>query len=614
MLDVNGAFEALIGYGLDEVAGRSLSNVLGAGFSDDGCTQPAVSEMADGHGVMSVLLTHKDGMSLPCSYRKIRIWNAQGDVDGMLHIFHSEDRPVDSAVALPGKDLDPSNNAFRDVGDARLLARLDILLKFTQVDGAALWVFDPGAEIFHQTFTWGDWDTVGPGVENLKFDIARLVLDSQEPEFPASQFGGMNNPENQPGGLGVIGCLPYGMNDYEKGVIWFVKNEGISPADLDTLTNLADLVSGLFEKSQLAQLARIRGDRLAALRKIEIAIKESYDLKVAMGVLLDQIVQQLGMDGAAVLLLRPDALNLEFIAHRGFRTSSLSRQKFRLGNQPPGKVALDRLPIHIPAIRERPDSTEWDSIVTGEGFIGYMGTPLIARGATKGVLEVFSRRPLYPDPEWESFFEAAAGQAAIAIDKAELFGNWQRSAATLDLSYDSTLQGWLRALELRDGQTSVPNQAMIDKTLELAMIFGIPDQALVHLRRGVILHDIGKIGVPDHILFKPGPLDDQEWGVMRRHPIFAYEMLSPIPYLRDAVDIPYCHHERWDGRGYPRGLRGDDIPLGARIFSIVDVWASMTSPRPYRDAIPPREVRQYIKDNSARHFDRRVVDVFLGLM
>ncbi len=378
------------------------------------------------------------------------------------------------------------------------------------------------------------------------------VLETQQAEFPAALHSStLDNAEFNQEMLAGVACLPCTLGDQVFGVVWFGQKERFDPADQETLMVFADLVSGSLEKNYLDHLARNRGDRLEALRTIEIAIKESYDLKVAMRVLLDQVLQQLTVDGAAILLLKPNGLDLELLARRGFRTSFSPQIKFRLGQLPPGKVAADRLPLHIPTIRETSGHTDWEMLMAGEGFVGYYGVPLIARGAIKGVLEVFSRQTLHADLVWEGFLEAAAGQAAIAIDKWELFENWQRSIASLDLSYDSTLLGWMRALRLRDEHTSVPDQKMIDKTLELATLFGVPDQALVQLRRGVILHDIGKIGIPDHILFKPGPLSDEEWEVMRRHPEIAYELLAPIPYLKEAVEIPYNHHERWDGLGYP---------------------------------------------------------------
>jgi len=142
----------------------------------------------------------------------------------------------------------------------------------------------------------------------------------------------------------------------------------------------------------------------------------------------------------------------------------------------------------------------------------------------------------------------------------------------------------------------------------------VSEVELVHVRRGALLHDMGKLGIPDSILLKPGKLTDEEWVIMRKHPSYAYEMLSPITYLRPALDIPHGHHEKWDGSGYPRGFKGEQIPLAARIFAVVDVWDALCSDRPYRRAWPEEEVREYISSTSGTHFDPRVVEAFLNMI
>ena len=193
--------------------------------------------------------------------------------------------------------------------------------------------------------------------------------------------------------------------------------------------------------------------------------------------------------------------------------------------------------------------------------------PLIAKGQVVGVLEVFHRAPLTAGPDWLRLLEALAGQAAIAIENAQMFEGMQRSNLELALAYDATIEGWSHALDLRDKETEGHTQRVTEMTVRLARAMGIADAELAHVRRGALLHDIGKMGVPDSILLKPGPLTEEEWVLMRQHPLFAYDLLSPIAYLRPALDIPYCHHEHWDGTGYPRGLKGEEIPLTARLFA-----------------------------------------------
>jgi putative nucleotidyltransferase with HDIG domain len=180
-------------------------------------------------------------------------------------------------------------------------------------------------------------------------------------------------------------------------------------------------------------------------------------------------------------------------------------------------------------------------------------------------------------------------------------------------AYNTTLEGWSSALDLRDHETQGHARRVAQLTIELAQKMGISHELQAVFRQGALLHDIGKMGIPDSILHKPGLLTDSEQQTMRRHPFFAYELLGPIAYLRPALDIPYCHHEKWDGSGYPRGLKGEDIPLAARIFAVIDVWDALTSTRPYRPAWPKEKARAYITEHAGMDFDPDIVKVFLNL-
>jgi putative nucleotidyltransferase with HDIG domain len=187
----------------------------------------------------------------------------------------------------------------------------------------------------------------------------------------------------------------------------------------------------------------------------------------------------------------------------------------------------------------------------------------------------------------------------------------QRSNTELTLAYDATIEGWSRALDLRDKETEGHTQRVTKMTLLLAKKMGMSATEKLDLRRGALLHDIGKMGIPDEILHKPGPLSEEEWVIMRQHPLYAYQMLSPIAYLKGALEIPYCHHEKWDGSGYPRGLKGEQIPLAARLFTVVDVWDALTSNRPYRSAWSKKDSIKYIREQTGKHFDPQVVELFL---
>lgn len=191
-----------------------------------------------------------------------------------------------------------------------------------------------------------------------------------------------------------------------------------------------------------------------------------------------------------------------------------------------------------------------------------------------------------------------------------MVANLNQSRLDLIQAYDETISGWATMLDQRDQDTEGHTRRVSELTLEVARRFGLSEDELIHIKRGALLHDIGKMSVPDQILKKNGPLTPDEWVIMRLHPKVAFDVLEPIEYLRPALEIPYSHHERWDGSGYPRGLRGQDIPLAARIFSVVDVWDAMTSDRPYRRAMEPQEVINHIFEQRGKMFDPQVVDVF----
>ncbi len=363
------------------------------------------------------------------------------------------------------------------------------------------------------------------------------------------------------------------------------------------------------ERNHAEEQVRHQLEQVTALRMIDQAISASTDLRVTLGVLLNQVITQLRVDAACIFLLNPYSQRLGYTAGCGFRSKSLEHSSLRLGEGFAGRAALERRTIKVPNLAETEDNAP--GLLDGEGFVACCATPLVIKGKLRGVLETFRRARQDWDPEWLTFLETLAGQAAIAIDNAELFQGLQRSNAELVLAYETTLEGWSRALDLRDRETEGHTLRVTELTVHLAQAMGISESEQVHVRRGALLHDIGKLGVPDSILLKPGKLTDEEWIVMKKHPELAYALLSPIPYLRPALDIPYSHHEKWDGTGYPQGLKGERIPLVARIFSVVDVWDALRSDRPYRLAWPEEQTIEYLLDQSARHFDPQVVECFL---
>jgi len=226
-------------------------------------------------------------------------------------------------------------------------------------------------------------------------------------------------------------------------------------------------------------------------------------------------------------------------------------------------------------------------------------------------MEIFHRSILQPDSDWLKFLNSIAGQAAIAIDNGMMFRQLYETNMELNQAYDATIEGLMRALDLRDKETQEHTRRVSDMTVKLAMQTGVAESELIHIRRGAILHDIGKMAIPDNILFKPGPLSDEEWHVMRRHPGIALDLLSSVSYLAPALEIPHWHHEKWDGSGYPDQLQGDMIPFSARLFALVDVYDALTSNRPYRDAWSKEHALNYISNQAGHQFDPALVPTFI---
>jgi HD-GYP domain-containing protein (c-di-GMP phosphodiesterase class II) len=355
-------------------------------------------------------------------------------------------------------------------------------------------------------------------------------------------------------------------------------------------------------------------EHLNALHNIDNAIKSTNDLAMTLRIFVDESITQLKVDAAAVHLFNHQTLTLEYAASRGFQSPALQHTGLGWGEGYAGRVMAERKTLHIPDLTKTESQLAKALSLAGENFITYIGSPLITKNQVVGVLEIFHCSLLAPNPEWFDFLDILTGQAAIAIENAQLLGNLQRSNLDLALAYDATIEGMARALDLRDKETEGHSQRVLTMTINLARQMDVPETESIHLRRGALLHDIGKLGVPDNILLKPKKLTPKEWDIMHKHTTYAYDMLFPIQYLRPALEIPYSHHEKWDGTGYPRGLCGDQIPLAARIFAIVDVYDALTSDRPYRKAWSQEQALEYIRSMSGKHFDPKVVECFLHMM
>ncbi|WP_298482906.1 HD domain-containing phosphohydrolase [uncultured Chloroflexus sp.] len=334
-----------------------------------------------------------------------------------------------------------------------------------------------------------------------------------------------------------------------------------------------------------------REQRRTTLAAIGTALRRAQSWAELTPILLGQVCEV--FQAESIALLRPDGERL----HVDLALSSLAI----LAQQPDVLAMLAAQfrnvngPLNVTRLLHETEQT-------------VIGVPLQAANRLVGILVLKRAAPL-SEAELDLLNDIAE-LAANALHRTDLFDQLRAANTELRAAYDATIEGWSHALDLRDRETEGHSRRVTELTVRIAARMGFSEEELLHVRRGALLHDIGKMGIPDAILLKPGPLNDEEWAIMRTHPTLAVELLRPIAFLTPALDIPWCHHEKWDGTGYPRGLRGEEIPLAARIFAVADVYDALTSDRPYRTAWSRERALAYIREQAGSHFDPRVVAVF----
>ena len=381
-----------------------------------------------------------------------------------------------------------------------------------------------------------------------------------------------------------------------------------TPEKMDLMGLVASSAGIAYENALLYTEVQKRLSQLQSLREIDTAIVSTFDDKVVLRVLLDQFCKQLGVDAAVIW--KPDANNDHFVAAQSAGLADAEVEGWYLDAN--ASLAGQSLRENaVLAIEDGAQESEWLHSI---GYCCGYAAPMIARGAPLGTIEVFSRDGIAPDGDWFHTFETLSRQGAVALSTLGMFKDLQAKNIALVDAYNATIEGWARALDLRDHETRGHSLRVTEMTVDLARYLGVPEGELEHIRRGALLHDIGKMGISDSILLKAGSLDDKEWETMRLHPVLSAEFLKDIGFLQNALDIPLYHHEWWNGSGYPRGLRGEEIPLAARIFAVVDVWDALNSDRPYRLAWPEEAVLPYIVTQSGTHFDPKVVDAFVKFL
>jgi putative nucleotidyltransferase with HDIG domain len=362
--------------------------------------------------------------------------------------------------------------------------------------------------------------------------------------------------------------------------------------------------------------AQAPAKELWTLLKVSSSLASTLDLAEVLQIAIESAADLLGLDTGAIYTLENEVLRL------GATTPPLPPQfsdELRLASlsdHPHIKSAVStKSPVYLEDAGAVPLSTAEKIVVDSRHLLSILYFPLLLKENVIGVFIVGTTNKIRQFTNSEiDLCHILSFQVSLAIANAQLYEKAQRAIADLSQAYDATLKGWSRVLDMRDHVTDEHTHRVADLTVALARRMGIPDSDLGHIHRGALLHDIGKMGIPDVILQKPDELSDAEQEIMQTHPEKAYMILSHIDYLAPAMDIPYCHHEKWDGTGYPRKLRGEEIPLAARLFAVVDVFDALTTDRPYRKAWSKEKTLMYIQEQSGRHFFPDAVKAFFEMM
>ena len=344
---------------------------------------------------------------------------------------------------------------------------------------------------------------------------------------------------------------------------------------------------------------------LRALAEIGYVVNSSLEVRTVLSEVMDKFIQLTGAQ-RAFLMLQDDQGKLYTVVGRNWKLESLKPGEYEISRTVVDRVVQEEEAILTTNAQEDPRFDGIQSVVA-YSLRSILCVPLIVKDEFIGVIYADNRvREGIFTENHRFLLSAFANQAAAALENAQLFND-------LSMSYEQTLEALVTALDARERETEQHTRRVVLYSMALAKKMGLSDEELIEIRRGALMHDIGKIWVPDAILQKPGPLTDEEWVVMRRHPEEGLRILQGIVFFEGAVDIVGSSHEHYDGSGYPRGLVGDQIPLGARIFAVADALDAITSDRSYRKAQPFKAAYEEILRCRGTQFDPKVVDVFRSI-
>jgi PAS domain S-box-containing protein/putative nucleotidyltransferase with HDIG domain len=400
---------------------------------------------------------------------------------------------------------------------------------------------------------------------------------------------------------------------YENNVIGVMDffSRSLKPFDDDMLDMMAAMghqIGMFLARQQMYEQMEKQLNHISVLMEIDRAIASSLDLKVIGGIFTEKAIKHLQAEAVDILLYNQYAQKFSFLYGSGFLKQKEKQLVLNSSTDLCGKMLLNNESVFISNLLDEDIICTRSQLAQEEGFVSYYGMPITAKGRLIGVIEFFFRRQFKPEFEWVDFTKSLSLQLAIAVDNTLLYEKSQHTQSELLQAYNNTIEGWSYALDLRDNETEGHSRRVTRMTVQIAQRVGMGEEEIAHVYRGALLHDIGKLGIPDNILLKPSPLTEEEWVIMRRHPEDGAQILGQVEGLREMSMIVKHHQEKYDGSGYPAGLKGTDIPLGSRVAAVVDSYDAMTSSRPYRKkAMTPKEAIEELRRCAGTQFDPQIV-------
>lgn len=500
--------------------------------------------------------------------------------------------------------------------DALALSLLRLVQKHIGCSGAALWLYSHEQEMFRCARSVGTGHTLILG-QRLSANIFRrlyqpsgdtvIQLDQVDPGDPVVAVCAPSLPP----GTHTALLTPLWVRDTLVGSLQLYNKRtatSFSETDAEWMRQSAPILAlGVYNAQLMVQLNR-NTERQLLMEHISRHFQQTLDLNDLIPSVLNEINKAIQAEAQSIWLMdeAQNALVCKFATGPGAEqvkqvVVSLSRPSIV------GETAVRQKAMLIEDAQTDPRLYRGADSKTGLITRSLMSVPLVREGRAIGVIQAMNKRNgMFFTQDDLQLFQRIADSAALALENARLFQE-------LQASYDSTLDALTRALDLRDRETEGHSRRVVEYTTRLAVEMGLEARTIAEFRRGALIHDVGKIGVPDAVLHKPGPLDPAERGEIEKHPLKGYEMLLGIPHLREEIKIVLGHQEKWDGTGYPYGLKGEQIPLGARLFAIADTFDALTSDRPYRQGRPYEVARRIIQEEAGKQFDPHVVAAFLAV-